>query len=135
MQEWIHVVCRKTVRTLLCSDPAVHDQGTIQSNIEILCKYIGVQCFPYCCKMRQIPARCPYNADAIPLCAQKHSFAWLTHLRLHRYAAFKKIPLDALKKLPSPMNLICVTPTRIDALFSNFKKDGYSVRQVLHQLA
>jgi hypothetical protein len=33
------------------------------------------------------------------------------------------------------MNLICVTPTRIDALFSNFKKDGYSVRQVLHQLA
>ena len=85
LQEWIHVVCRKTVRTLLCSDPAVHDQGTIQSNIEILCKYIGVQCFPYCCKMRQIPARCPYNADAIPLCAQKHSFAWLTHLRSHRY--------------------------------------------------
>lgn len=51
------------------------------------------------------------------------------------HAAFKKIPLDALKKLPSPMNLICVTPTRIDALFSDFKKDGYSVRQVLHQLA
>ena len=50
------------------------------------------------------------------------------------HAAFKKIPLDALKKLPSPMNLICVTPTRIDALFSDFKKDGYSVRQVLHQL-
>ena len=46
------------------------------------------------------------------------------------HAAFKKIPLDALKKLPSPMNLICVTPTRIDALFSDFKKDGYSVRQV-----
>ena len=51
------------------------------------------------------------------------------------HAAFKKIPLDALKKLPSPMNPICVTPTRIDALFSDFKKDGYSVRQVLHQLA
>lgn len=50
------------------------------------------------------------------------------------HAAFKKIPLDALKKLPSPMNLICVTPTRIDALFSDFKKDGYSVRQVLHRL-
>ena len=46
------------------------------------------------------------------------------------HAAFKKIPLDALKRLPSPMNLICVTPTRIDALFSDFKKDGYSVRQV-----
>lgn len=53
----------------------------------------------------------------------------------YTHAAFKKIPLDALKKLPSPMNLICVTPTRIDALFSDFKKDGYSVRQVLHQLA
>ena len=51
------------------------------------------------------------------------------------HTAFKKIPLDALKKLSSPMNLICVTPTRIDALFSDFKKDGYSVRQVLHQLA
>ena len=51
------------------------------------------------------------------------------------HAAFKKIPLDALKKLPSPMNLICVTPTRIDALFSDFKKDGYSVRQVLHRLS
>ena len=51
------------------------------------------------------------------------------------HAAFKKIPLDALKKLPSPMNLICVTPTRIDALFSDFKKDGYSSRQILHQLA
>lgn len=50
------------------------------------------------------------------------------------HAAFKKIPLDALKKLPSPMNLICVTPTRIDALFSDFKKDGYSTRQILHQL-
>ena len=51
------------------------------------------------------------------------------------HAAFKKLPLDALKKLPSPMNLICVTPTRIDALFSDFKKDGYSTRQILHQLA
>ena len=51
------------------------------------------------------------------------------------HAAFKKIPLDALKKLPSPMNPICVTPTRIDALFSDFKKDGYSTRQVLHRLA
>mgnify|MGYP000299691461 CR=1 FL=1 len=50
------------------------------------------------------------------------------------HAAFKKIPLDALKN--------CLTDesdlrdaTRIDALFSDFKKDGYSVRQVLHQLA
>ena len=32
-------------------------------------------------------------------------------------------------------DVVGVTPTRIDALFSDFKKDGYSVRQVLHQLA
>ena len=29
------------------------------------------------------------------------------------------------------MNLICVTPARIDALFSDLKKDGYSIRQTL----
>ena len=45
------------------------------------------------------------------------------------HAEYKKIPLAALKKLPTPMNLICVTPTEIDALFSDFKKAGYSSRQ------
>lgn len=29
-----------------------------------------------------------------------------------------------LEKLESPMNLICVTPTEIQALFSDFKKEG-----------
>jgi hypothetical protein len=29
------------------------------------------------------------------------------------------------------MNLICVTPTEINALFSDFKKDGYSGRQTI----
>ena len=47
------------------------------------------------------------------------------------HAAFKKIPLTALKKLESPMHLICVTPTEIQALFSHFKKAGYSSRQTL----
>lgn len=47
------------------------------------------------------------------------------------HAEYKKIPLAALKKLPTPMNLICVTPTEIDALFSDFKKDGYSSRQTI----
>lgn len=41
------------------------------------------------------------------------------------------MPQEALKKLESPMNLICVTPTEIQALFSDFKKDGYSSRQTL----
>ena len=36
-----------------------------------------------------------------------------------------------LEKLESPMNLICVTPTEIQALFSDFKKEGYSSRQTL----
>ena len=47
------------------------------------------------------------------------------------HAAYKKIPLAALEKLLSPMNLICVTPTEIQALFSDFKKEGYSSRQTL----
>ena len=51
------------------------------------------------------------------------------------HAQIKKIPLEALKKLESPMNLICVTPIRIDALFSEFKKNGYSSRQTLEYQA
>ena len=47
------------------------------------------------------------------------------------HAAYKKIPLAALEKLEFPMNLICVTPVKIEALFSDFKKDGYSIRQTL----
>lgn len=49
----------------------------------------------------------------------------------NRHAKIKKIPLDALQKLENPMNLICVTPTKIDVLFSDFKEDGYSSRQTL----
>lgn len=36
-----------------------------------------------------------------------------------------------LEKLESPMNPICVMPTEIQALFSDFKKEGYSSRQTL----
>jgi general stress protein 26 len=49
----------------------------------------------------------------------------------NRIASEKKIPLEALKKLPEPMNLIKVTPKRIDFLNSDFKKEGYSSRQEL----
>lgn len=41
----------------------------------------------------------------------------------------KNIPLDALKKLPSPMNLIKITITHIDFLCSEFKGKGYPSRQ------
>ena len=39
--------------------------------------------------------------------------------------------LDALRGLRSPMHLICVHPTRIDCLFSDFKELGCSTRQTL----
>ena len=48
------------------------------------------------------------------------------------HAEYNKIPLAALEKLEHPMNLICVTPVKIDALFSEFKKDGYTSRQTLN---
>ncbi len=44
-------------------------------------------------------------------------------------AECKKIPIDALKKLPEPMNLIKVDILEIDYLNSSFKKNGYSSRQ------
>lgn len=47
------------------------------------------------------------------------------------HAAAQKIPLAALQKLPSPMHLIRVTPTRIDCLFSEFKELGCASRQTL----
>ena len=46
-------------------------------------------------------------------------------------AEYRKIPLDALKKLPRPMNLIKIIPTEIEFLNSDFKKQGYDVRQKL----
>ena len=50
------------------------------------------------------------------------------------HAEYKKIPIAALKKLADqghPMHLICITPVRMDVLFSEFKKQGYDSRQVL----
>ena len=50
------------------------------------------------------------------------------------HAEYKKIPAAALQKLANqghPMHLLCVTPVRMDALFSDFKKQGYDSRQKL----
>lgn len=47
------------------------------------------------------------------------------------HAAWKKIPLDVLRRLSSPMYLIRVRPTRIDCLFSDFKELGCAPRQTL----
>lgn len=47
------------------------------------------------------------------------------------HAARKKISLEALRKLPSPMHLIRIRPTCIDCLFSDFKELGCAPRQTL----
>ncbi len=44
---------------------------------------------------------------------------------------FKKLSAENLKKLPITMYLIKVTPSRIDFLWSEFKKAGYASRQHL----
>ncbi len=43
----------------------------------------------------------------------------------------KKIPVEAMKKLPQPMNLIKVVVKSFDYLESDFKKEGYGSRQHL----
>ena len=47
------------------------------------------------------------------------------------HANYKKISLDFLKKMESPMHLICVHPIQIDCLFSDFKELGGTARQTL----
>ena len=44
---------------------------------------------------------------------------------------YKKIPESAIRKMPSPMNLIKITPVAYDYLDSNLKNEGYGVRQHL----
>ena len=46
-------------------------------------------------------------------------------------AAIRKIPLEALKKMPHPMNLIKVMPGKIQFLNADFKKEGVDIRQTL----
>lgn len=45
-------------------------------------------------------------------------------------AAFRKIPLEALKKLAEPMWLLKIVPTEITCLNSDFKKKGFGSRQI-----
>ena len=46
-------------------------------------------------------------------------------------AKFRKISIDVLKKFPEPMSLIKVVPSEICFLNSDFKKAGYSNRQII----
>ena len=42
---------------------------------------------------------------------------------------YKKIPLEAMKKLPQPMHLIKIIPSGYDYLDSDLTKEGVSIRQ------
>ena len=51
------------------------------------------------------------------------------------HAEYKKVPLKALQGLMDqghPMHLLCIEPTHMDVLFSDFKKQGYDSRQALN---
>ena len=48
------------------------------------------------------------------------------------HAEYQKVPIAALQKLADKgetMYLLCVTPIKMDVLFSDFKKQGYDTRQ------
>ena len=42
---------------------------------------------------------------------------------------YKKISVEAIKKMPHPMNLIRIVPDSFDYLDSDLKKDGVDIRQ------
>lgn len=48
-----------------------------------------------------------------------------------RAAAYRKIPLETLRKLSHPMILIKIIPERAEFLNSEFKKQGFDSRQCL----
>ena len=47
-----------------------------------------------------------------------------------KVAEFRKIPMEALKKLKEPMWLLKIVPSEITCLNSDFKKDGFGSRQI-----
>lgn len=42
---------------------------------------------------------------------------------------FKKIPVEAMQKLPQPLHLLKIYPESYDYLDSDLKKEGFEVRQ------
>lgn len=46
-------------------------------------------------------------------------------------AAYKKLPIESLKKMARPMYLIKVIPKKIEFLNADFKKEGFNSRQAL----
>ncbi|MBR3770681.1 MAG: pyridoxamine 5'-phosphate oxidase family protein [Clostridium sp.] len=46
-------------------------------------------------------------------------------------AQLRKIPVEVLKKMEHPMNLLCIRPSKITFLNSDFKSKGYGSRQTM----
>ena len=46
---------------------------------------------------------------------------------------YKKIPVETIRKMPQPMNLIKIIPESFDYLDSDLKKEGFNIRQHYEQ--
>lgn len=93
-------------------------------------KFIGLSRDPRVClaifdKYQGFDKLCGLQISGLARLIEPFSRDYIAH------AEYKKIPLSALKRLKSPMHLICIRPTRIDCLFSRFKELGCSPRQTL----
>lgn len=74
----------------------------------------------------------PYEGFGTTNGIQVQGLARLVEPFCKEYVAHAKargVPVEVLRKLPSPMHLIKVVPVRIDVLSSGFKREGYSARQ------
>lgn len=49
----------------------------------------------------------------------------------YEVAAYKKLPIESLKKMVRPMYLIKVIPKKIEFLNADFKKEGFESRQAI----
>lgn len=58
---------------------------------------------------------------------------WIFSEGYNAHAEYKKIPLTALHKLNPSMNLICIEPVKIESIFSEFKQEGYDIRQTYYE--
>lgn len=74
----------------------------------------------------------PYQGFGATNGVQVQGLARLVEPFSDEYVAHAKaqgVPVEALRKLASPMHLIKVEPQRVDVLSSDFKQQGYSARQ------
>lgn len=76
----------------------------------------------------------PYGGFGTLKSMQVQGKAQIVELFSEEYVAaaeFRKIPIEALKKLSHPMHLLKIVPEEMELLDSDFKKEGYGSRQKL----